>query len=201
MEIFKQVKGYEGLYELSNKGRLKRLECVVSVNGQNDRHIKEHFVVGCKAGSGYRKVGLCKDGVVTSYYLHRLVYETFIGSIPSGYEVNHKDEDKTNNSISNLELVSHKENCNYGTRNQKESERKKQRCMEDIEYRERLTNQLSVNWEKNKRKVYQYTKDGQLVKEWDSIIEAANKLGLNSPNIIACCNNRQKTCGGYGWKY
>ena len=73
--------------------------------------------------------------------------------------------------------------------------------MEDTEYRERLTNQLSANWEKNKRKVCQYTKDGQLIKEWDSIIEAANELGLNSPNIIACCNNRQKTCGGYGWKY
>lgn len=73
--------------------------------------------------------------------------------------------------------------------------------MEDKEYKNRLTNNISFFWEKNKRKVYQYTKDGNLIREWNSIIEAANELGLNSPNIIACCNNRQKTCGGYGWSY
>ena len=200
-EVFKSIKGYEGLYEISNYGRVKRLGCVVLCKDGKSKSVKEKILIGSNSGCGYRKVCLSKNGKINGKNIHTLVYETFIGSIPKGMEINHIDEDKTNNAVWNLELVSHKDNANWGTRNKRVSDSKKQKCMEDKEYKNRLTNNISVFWEKNKRKVYQYTKDGNLIREWNSIIEAANELGLNSPNIIACCNNRQKTCGGYGWSY
>lgn len=200
-EVFKSIKGYEGLYEISNYGRVKRLGGIVLCKDGKPKSVKEKILIGCNSGCGYRKVCLSKNGKINGKNVHTLVYETFIGSIPKGMEINHIDEDKINNAVWNLELVSHKDNLEWGTRGKRQSETIKEKYKTDMVFREGLIDRISKNWGKNKRKVKQYTKDGEFVKEWDSIKEAAIELGLKTPNIIACCKNKQKTCGGYEWKY
>lgn len=114
-EIWKDINGYEGLYQVSNMGRVKSLK----YNKSNNEKI-------LKAGSskrGYQLVILCKNAKKQTKTIHRLVACEFIPN-PSNYtDVNHKDEDKRNNEISNLEWMSHKDNQNYGNRNKKCSER------------------------------------------------------------------------------
>lgn len=90
---------------------------MVSDNGNIWSVKSKRWLKPQKNNSGYYTIGLSVSGNVTKKLIHRLVWETFIGIIPDGLEINHKDEDKSNNQLSNLELLSHKENCNFGTRN------------------------------------------------------------------------------------
>ena len=90
--------------------------------------------------------------------------------------MNHKDEDKTNNSVQNLEFCDRKYNCNFGSRNQ------------------RIAGKRS-------KPVIQYTKDGKIVKEWKSIYDIERNLGYGHSKISACCRGKSKTAGGFVWKY
>lgn len=111
-EVWKDVAGYEGLYQVSNLGRVRRFY----KNG------KEHQLKPQPCGFGYRFVILCKNGIRKQLLLHRLVAMAFIpnpGKLP---EVNHKDEIKTNNCVDNLEWCARKYNINYGTCRQRISE-------------------------------------------------------------------------------
>lgn len=111
MEHWKAISGYEGIYEVSDLGRVRSL-----------KYGKEKILKPGKNNWGYLKVSLCKDGHVKKLTVHRLVAEAFIPN-PQGLEtVNHKDEDKTNNFASNLEWMSIKDNINYGTRNKRMAE-------------------------------------------------------------------------------
>ncbi len=133
-------------------------------------------------GDGYKIVSLYKDGKCKRVFIHRLVYETFVGAIPEGMQINHKDEDKSNNSLDNLEIVSHWDNCNYGTRNQ------------------RISKGL-LKWRNVRgRAVYQYTSGGVLVRRWNSLAEAHDN-GFHKSGISDCCNGRKKTYKGCVWSY
>ena len=102
MERWKEVAGYEGLYEVSDIGRVRSL-----------KYGKEKILKTCKTSSGYLKVSLYKDGQIKTPFVHRLVAESFIPN-PQGLEtVNHKDEVKTNNVASNLEWMSRADNVAY----------------------------------------------------------------------------------------
>ena len=108
MEEWKDIKGYEGRYQVSNLGRVKSLnynrtnrEKILSLNKHNK--------------NGYYSVQLSKSNVCKRFLVHRLVAESFIDN-PNNYkEVNHKDENKSNNCVSNLEWCDRKYNVNYGT--------------------------------------------------------------------------------------
>lgn len=119
-EIWKDIEGYEGLYQISNLGNVKTL---------NYNHTgKEKILKPKKDKYGYLEVGLYKEGKRKIYKIHRLVAEAFIPNPNKLPEVNHKDENKTNNHITNLEFCDRKYNCNYGTRNEKLS--KQVMCLE-----------------------------------------------------------------------
>lgn len=106
MEIWKDIKGYEGLYQVSNKGNVKRLERVLP----DGRCLKELIFKLNVSGDGYIMVGLTKDSIRKHYYVHRLVAEHFIPHDESRYEVDHIDTNRTNNNVENLRWVTRSEN-------------------------------------------------------------------------------------------
>lgn len=119
IEIWKNINGYNGKYQISNLGRIR------DTNYRNTNKIKIRKIQ--INNWGYQYVRITENGKIIHYFIHRLVYETFIGKIPENMQVNHIDENKTNNSISNLNLLCPKDNSNYGTRNKRISETKKHR--------------------------------------------------------------------------
>ena len=109
-EQWRPVKGYEGLYEVSSLGRVKSLN-------YNRTGVEKILKPGMT--SGYLQVGLYKDGEVKHFYVHRLVAEAFLPNPEGLTEVNHKDENKENNVVGNIEWASRLYNNNYGTRNKR----------------------------------------------------------------------------------
>ena len=107
IEIWKDVKGYESLYQVSNLGRIRSIKNGIKIKKQYERP------------NGYMQVCLCQNGKITTYKTHRLVAEAFIPNINNLPEVNHKDENKINNCVDNLEWCTSSYNKNYGTRNTK----------------------------------------------------------------------------------
>lgn len=124
MEEWKDIKGYEGLYQVSTLGRVRSFH---AYKGSSQR-----ILVPGRYSRGYLFVQLSKDKVKTQHMIHRLVASTFIPNPEDLPQVNHKDEDKTNNCVENLEWCTAKYNANYGTRNERVAEktRKPVMCVE-----------------------------------------------------------------------
>ena len=179
-EIWKPVKDYEGLYEVSNYGNVKSLNRVETV-GKLIRIRKERILKPCVNSKGYLQVGLCKNGKITNKLIHRLVAEAFIPNTDNLQQVNHKGENKQNNCVWQLEWCTNKYNSNYGTRNER--------------IRKRNTNG------KLSKPVSQYTLDGNYIKEFSSTMEVQRQLGYHHTNISLCCNGKYKHAYGYKWKY
>lgn len=102
----KDIKGYEGLYAVTSCGKVWGYK-------------RKKFLVAFPDHCGYLNVNLSRKGIVSRYKVHRLVMAAYCPTDDFTLEVNHKDENKNNNAITNLEWVTHKENCNYGTRNER----------------------------------------------------------------------------------
>ena len=169
-EIWKDIVGYEGLYQVSNMGRVKSL---------NYNHTgKEKLLSPLKDSGGYLRANLCKNGKPKMYKVHRLVLMTFspVENMDK-LDINHIDENKLNNNLSNLEWCDRSYNINHGTRNKRVAEKK------------------SIP-------IAQLTLDGKFVKAWKSGIDAAERLGgFSRGNITNCCKGKSKTHGGYRWMY
>lgn len=180
MEIWKPISGYEGFYEVSNLGRIRSLERIVECSDGRKRKIKDRTLKGSSYSGGYSGVTLHKDGCAKFVNIHRIVAEAFVPNPLEKEEVNHKDENPGNNHASNLEWVTHKENINYGTRTERARE---------------ATTKLQG------KAVQQFSKDGKLVAEYESISIAYRATGAFISNIVKCARGEYKTAGGYIWKY
>lgn len=182
-------------YCASNYGRIKHLA--------NNKARKEKIIRPCKNNSGYLQFNIAKDGkIIDQPTVHRFVYECLHQVIlpkrrDSDIEVNHIDENKLNNSIFNLNLLSHAKNCNYGNRNKKISSGLKG-ATKGVP-RPYVSEFLS-------KRVGQYRLDGSLVKIWKSAMECSRN-NLNQSVICNCCNHKYYTkkgdnvYKGYVWKY
>lgn len=125
-EIWKDILDYEGLYQVSNLGRIKSLNRkVTQYNGYNysERFYKGKILKYCVKPNGYAQVGLGKNGKIKWFAVHRLVAQAFIDNLNNEKYINHKDENKLNNKVENLEWCSCSYNINYGTRNDKVREK------------------------------------------------------------------------------
>ena len=175
---------YEGLYKVSNLGR------ILSLN--YNRTGKPDLMNPVEMPNGYLRVGFRKNGETNWCYVHRLVAETFLENPEGKPEVNHKDEDKTNNFVflnedgsinkekSNLEWKTHRDNINHGTRNERVAK-------------------ANTNGIRSK-KVLQLSLSGELIREWPSTMECGRN-GFNQGAVARCCRGEQKTHKGFIWKY
>lgn len=179
-EIWKDVKGFEGLYQVSNLGRVKSLERLVKqYNGHKkiEYKIKEKILKLNTDRYGYYQVRLANNGIVKTKKIHRLVAEAFLDNHKNLPCINHKDENKKNNNIDNLEFCTYKYNTNYG-------------------------NAIDKRRKKRMKKILQYTKENILIKEYSSINEAKDFLKINDKgNISLVCNGKRKTAYGYIWRW
>lgn len=191
-EIWKPIRNYEGLYEglyeVSNRGRVKSLERTVRC-GRGYRIIPEKILEGVDNGHGYLRVNLCKEGKVNQPLVHVLVATAFCENLQGYKEVNHLSEDKTDNSAKNLEWVSHEYNCNYGTRNKRMAEKLRGR------------KQTEEHIKKNSKPVFSVNKESGLIMWWQSAKEAERQTGIAQASINRCCRGKQKSAGGYYWHY
>jgi hypothetical protein len=124
MERWKDIKGFEGLYQISDKGNVKRIEHKANSSWGGIRIYPEKLKVQGYDKDGYRTVMLYKGRYKKLCKVHRLVAEAFIENPDSLPQINHKDEDKQNNTVSNLEWCDCKYNNNYGTKNKRASKKR-----------------------------------------------------------------------------
>lgn len=126
MENWKDIKGYEGLYQVSDCGRIKSLaRDVFNPRGTVIRHMEEKILVQCIDNHGYGRVHLYLNGKMKKIFVHRLVAMAFIENPENKPMINHKDENPLNNCVENLEWCDAKYNANYGTRNARISQKRR----------------------------------------------------------------------------
>lgn len=180
-EIWKDIKGYENLYQISTYGNVRSLPHIRST-GTGKCLQKGKILKPAIQKIGYKFVVLSKNGKTKGFRVHRLVAEAFIPNPDNLPQVNHKDENKLNNNINNLEWCSAIYNNNYGT--------KKER------YRKSLIKKIG-------RRINQYDLDGNYIRTWECLMDAErylNKKRASMP-ITLCCRKKSKTAYGYRWEY
>ena len=174
------IKGYEGLYEISSLGRIKSFPV--------KHRTWERISSGYKKTNGYIGVTLCKNGKTQAFFVHRLVADAFVPNPnkESFTEVNHKDEDKSNNRANNLEWCDTLYNNTYGGR----LERVQESHIKSLSCRAR-------------KRIAQYTKDGTLVAIHESIRAANRSLGKSekSTSIYQSLIHRNNQYYAYGYKW
>ena len=190
-EIWKPIRNYEGLYEVSNLGGIKRLE--------NDKNRKEKILKPYKNKLGYLCINLYRDNKVKQMYVHRLVAIAFIPNPENKPCIDHINTIRNDNRIENLRWVTYKENMNNELT------------------KEKLSGENSNNYgkprsEEIKKKISESQKGGknpkargvfcyELNKSWDTSAEASRELNIDSSNITKCCKGKCKSVKGYHFCY
>lgn len=195
-EVWKPIDGFEGLYEVSNLGRVKSLDRYVD-NGHGStrlakgRILKPQLVMG-----GYLQVVLCKDGKQTIFKVHRLVAKAFqdiCGQFIEELDVDHINTIRTDNRAINLRWCTRKENCNNQLSRKHYSDANKGE--KNYWYgKSGKSNPAS-------KAIIQFDRQGNFIAEHESLMDAELNLGIHHQSISACCKGKLKSTGGYKWKY
>lgn len=165
-EIWRDIEGFGDCYQVSNRGIVKSLK------------FGKERIMKAKKDKGYLRVGLRKDGKQKFYMVHRLVALAFLPNPENLPEINHIDEDKTNNRVENLEWCSAKYNTNYGSRTKKATE-------------------SNTNHQNMSKKVL-CVETGKI---YPSAHQVERDLGFLNGNISAACNGKYKQAYGFHWRY
>jgi hypothetical protein len=181
-EIWKNIEGFEGRYEVSNYGRVRSMpRTIQKLNRWGNKSEFQHTgkIMSPKVDKdGYLHIGLYRGNTIKHYRVHRLVAEAFIPNPNNKPQVNHKDENPANNHVSNLDWCTILENARYGTGNQRRG----------------ISNGKPVDC---------FQLDGTYVCQFVSTAEAARQLGLNQSDITRVCTGARgrKQTGGYKFEY
>lgn len=173
---WRTVKGFEGVYELRNDGLLYSRQRQGSKGGYSYGNNIRNYLHFMLNGNGQKR----------QVYAHCLVWKTFVGEIPQGYDVHHKNGNPKDNRVENLELIdshTHKSNHKKETYHLIKDKLKKAQI------------------EKCSKQVLQYTLDNKFVAEYPSVREAERITNIDSSGIAKCCNGKRKSSGGFIWKY
>ncbi len=178
MKKWLPVPNYEGLYEVSNLGKIKSI---------NYNHTKVEKILAEKSHkSGYKTVVLCKNGEKKNKSIHILVASAFIPNPQKKCQVNHIDGNKSNNCVENLEWVTASENIRHSFASLGKKSPNKGRFGK--------SHYASVQ-------IFQYSLDGKFVRAWDCVSDAARGLNCNPSQILNNAKGRTKTCHGFMWRY
>lgn len=185
-EIWKDVVGYEGYYEVSNIGRVRRVSrYITGVNGVT-RFWRGRILKQTTTQDGYLRCILSKNGVSNNKRTHRLVAESFIENQENHPVINHKDENPANNHVDNLEWCSISYNNSYGTRTN--------RATNSEGFKDRT--------ERHKKAVLKIKTNGEIVEKFESLKDAyESNPDYKKASVAACCSNRLNTYKGYFWIY
>lgn len=159
---------FTGYYNISTLGRIKSIR-------------KEKILKLQLGKSDYYIINLHKNSLIKTFSVHKCVYESFHGKIPEGMQVNHINEDIHDNRLENLNLMTPKENTNWGTGIERKT--------------------LSQRNNNRSKIVLQYSLEGNFIKEFPSTKEVQRQFGYANTNIGACCLGKRKSAYGYIWRY
>lgn len=176
-EIWKDISGYEGYYQISNMGRVKSLSRKINYNHPKfSKRSMQEKILSPKITNGYLGINLYINKKRRSFLIHRLVAEAFISNPLNFPQVNHKDENKFNNCVDNLEWCTLEYNLLYGTGAER-------------------------SLASRKKPVLKFSLDGVFLEKYPNQSIAAVKNNANQSNISKCCNGHIKSCKGFIWKY
>lgn len=175
-EIWKDIEGYEGLYQVSNLGNIKSF----ARRGTQSR--KEKVLKPTEEPNNYLSVFLYKNGVSKKTFVHRLVAKAFLSNEKSLPQVNHINGRKSDNRAVNLEWCTAKENEKHA-------------------FETGLHKVISGDEHYASKTIIQYSKDKTFIKEWACTRQIEKELGISHSNISRCCQHKRKTAGGYIWEY
>jgi len=184
IEIWKDIVGYNGLYQISNYGNVKSLvRKSIFVRGSIviNKIINERILKGCKDGYGYPFINLYKESKSKPFKIHRLVCIAFLPNPENKPQVNHKNGIKTDNRVENLEWATAKENSIHAVSTG-------------------LSKVAKGKFSKHSKPVSQFTKDGILVRDWDFLSEVKD-FGYNFGNVGSVCRGKIPFAHGFIWKY
>lgn len=176
MEQWKDIKDYEGLYQVSNMGRIRSLDRLVKGGYGCQKLIKGKIIKPYEAPSGYYKLSLYSHRKREMVYVHKTVAENWLPNPDNLPCINHKDENKKNNSVDNLEWCSYSYNNTYNGKQK-------------------------ITAEKTSKAVYQYSLSGELIKEWKSTMDIQRSTGYLNGNIGKACRGKYKQAYGFKWSY
>jgi len=184
MEIYKDIEGYEGYYQVSNLGNVRSIDRCVNVERSGQMYLVKYKgkKITPSESRGYYHVNLCRDGAMRSHSISRLVATAFIPNPHDLPVVNHKDEDRKNNRSDNLEWCTYEYNNNYG--NVKKKQRKSQ-----------------INNPLKSKVTRQYSRDFRFIREYPSLREASRNTCVSVADIQKCCAGKRKTAGNFIWEY
>lgn len=198
-EVWKSVKGYEGLYEVSDLGRVKSL-------GNGETHKTEHIMRTSRNCNGYVLVHLTKNGITKTFQLHRIVASAFIENEDKKPCVDHIDTNVENNRADNLRWCTDQENnLNPITREHKSLSK---RGENNPNHKSKLVGERLARFnEAHKKRTETISRpvnqisNGVVVATYRSAKDASTATGITSSNISRCCNLIRKTAGGYEWTF
>ena len=182
MENWKDIKGYEGFYQVSDCGRIKSLERDVYYSNGIVHHLKEKILAPFLDKDGYQIVSLYLNGKAKSITVHRLVAEAFLPNPENKSQINHKNEVKNNNVVENLEWCTASYNVNYGTRTERSVQNRRSYKLGNHPHAKPVFCE-------------------ELNKKFDCITSAQEELGIWGSAITKACKGKIKTAGGFHWRY
>lgn len=200
-EIWKRIEGLEN-YEISNLGRVRSIDRIVECNNKK-RLFKGQILKQYVLKNGYLKVCICLKGKTKNLLVHRLVANAFVPNERNVKYVDHIDTDKTNNISSNLKWVTASENYKNPTTYKRHLQNAvRGRRHHNYGIHEKWGRIIKGKQHYKAKGVIQMSMDGEYIKTWETVCEAARSFGTNiATNISYCCEGKRKSAFGYKWKY